>query len=178
MKNFAFRTRLSLSLKEKLLYFCYAVVNLLPHTLQSAFRLKKGFFFGDSLNIIASIKKKVKRFFQTFSYFFDFYKNFSLPYFPYIPNKKYAKPFIFIVARARIKKTTLFRVVGLSASAARFTVSRAFLALPARRRKLFAAILSNRLAAAIWTRYFLQVALHKFFKALSARLAFILQQRH
>ena len=38
MKNFAFRTRLSLSLKEKLLYFCYAVVNLLlPHTLQSAF---------------------------------------------------------------------------------------------------------------------------------------------
>ena len=92
MKNFAFRTRLSLSFPltsarlflEKNFYFCYAVVNLRKPFQKKGVVIKEDTSLSDSLYIIALRKNFVKCFFdfiKDFFYFFVFYSRvrFFLP---------------------------------------------------------------------------------------------------
>lgn len=83
MKNFAFRTRLSLSFPltsarlflEKNFYFCYAVVNLRKPFQKKGVVIKEDTSLSDSLYIIALRKNYVKCFFIFFKIFQIFLKH-------------------------------------------------------------------------------------------------------
>ena len=190
----------SFPFKEKTLYLCYAVVNLLFFSRQ---REPQRNLYARQLKHNTIIKKYCQAFFSNFSNFFRLFLFFSfwrifMPF--HIKNKRFYKvsyAYILYICRARTflfllcalhpppfqqKKEpppstkTLFYIIHnrLSATATRLAIARAFLARFARGRIHGTRVIAFCLPSAIGTRHFIRVHFYQFFKLLSALCAFIL----